>query len=208
LFVDLGGEGIDAGTAHRDGGEELGHLLIEHPHVRDHDRAAALRALAAGGDGALQVVGEGAVLVFGEDAVAHRDQHGGAAVEVPRHQRMRRAISRNSSVSALPRSWKASVSVALTTAPAWRSCSVPRRQLAWVRDVTASAPTCTAMPSPRRSSAERSTHTCASMPARMTWRVPVVRRRARTSSTPQQEKFTLGTGCTSGPTGSLRSRTG
>src|SRR5262249_61147800 len=42
-------------------------------------------------------------------------------------------------------------------------------------------------------------------PARMTWRVPVVRRRARTSSTPQQEKFTLGTGCTSGPSVSLSS---
>src|SRR5499425_2170956 len=55
------------------------------------------------------------------------------------------------------------------------------------------------MPSPSRSRAERSTQTCASMPARMTWRVPVALRRARTSSTRQQEKFTLGTGCTSGP---------
>ncbi len=50
------------------------------------------------------------------------------------------------------------------------------------------------------------THTCASMPARITRRVPAALSLARTSSAIQQEKLTFGTGWTSGPRASLSSR--
>src|SRR5216683_1640741 len=61
------------------------------------------------------------------------------------------------------------------------------------------------MPLPRRSRADIRTHTWASIPARITRRVPAAWRRPRTSSTPQQEKFTFGTGWISGPSVSTSS---
>src|SRR5207249_1568308 len=196
-LVDLRREGVDPRPAHRDGGEELGHFLVDHPHVAHHDPAPVLVTVVARADGALELVGDRAVFLLGKDAVAHHEEDGGADVEIAGHQRMRRASSRKSSVSAWPRSWNISVSVALTTAPAWRSCSVASRQLAWVREVMASAATWTARSAPSRSSAVMSTQTCASMPARMTRRVPRACRRARASSAAQHENTTLATGRTS-----------
>ena len=130
VFVDLSGEGVDAGTTDRDGREQLRHLLVQDPHVGDDDGGTALLALAPRVDRLLDLVGDRPVFLLGQDAVADDQEDRVADVEVARHQRMSRASSRNSSVSASPRSWNRTLSVAVTTAPACRSWSMARRQLA------------------------------------------------------------------------------
>src|SRR6266849_8773583 len=121
VLVDLGGEGVDPGATDRDGREQLRHLLVQDPHVGDDDGGAALRALASRVDRLPDLVGDRPVFLLGLDTVADHQEDRVADVEVAWHQRMSRASSRNSSVSAWPRSWNRTLSVAVTTAPACRS---------------------------------------------------------------------------------------
>src|SRR2546430_8628982 len=119
-------------------------------------------------------------------------------------------ISRKASVSARPRSWNTTVSVAVTTAPACRACPSPSSDFAGVREHTASATTETRKSWRRRSSAVSSTHTCASIPARITGPAWSALRRSVNPSAAQQEKAVFSIGATSSrsarSSGSVRPR--